>query len=277
MRVVFQGVRGSCPAPGPATRRFGGNTSSVALHVDGEPPLLLDLGTGVRHTDAGATGPDRPFRAAALVTHVHLDHVQGLPFFPPVHRPGTELDVYGPAQEGGSLAEAFAGFIGPPYFPLPLADFNGSIRFHEVGDERFSIGTADVTARLVPHRGPTLGYRITWGGATVAYVSDHQAPPGLDEVAESVLELAADADLLVHDAQYTPAEFAEKPDWGHSTVGYALRVARLAGARRLCLFHHDPARTDDELDVLVAAARDASRGSGIDDVVAAAEGTTLAL
>jgi phosphoribosyl 1,2-cyclic phosphodiesterase len=275
MRATFHGVRGSFPCPSPANRRYGGNTASVALEVDGEPPILLDLGTGLPQFDSAAGRRDgAPFRATALVTHLHLDHVQGLPFFPPVHQPGTELDIYGPRQASGSLRDAFAGLVEPPYFPLPLDEIVGDLRFHEVGDEEFTVGRAVVTVRPVPHLGPTVGYRVCWGGGTVAYVSDHQAPPDPQFVDPAVLDLCAGVDLLIHEGQYTPAEFEAKAGWGHCTIDYAVRVATQSGARQLCVFHHDPWRTDDELDALIVAAR-ATAGGRATDVMAAAEGVTL--
>jgi phosphoribosyl 1,2-cyclic phosphodiesterase len=275
MRVTFLGVRGSFPCPSPTNRRYGGNTAAVALEVDGEPPILLDLGTGLPQFDTRtATGDGRPFKAVALVTHLHLDHVQGLPFFPPVHQAGTELDVYGPRQDSGSLRDAFAGLVEPPYFPLPLDEILGDLRFHEVCRDDLSIGTADVTVRPVPHLGPTVGYRVRWGGGTLAYISDHQAPSDPEFVDEAVLELCEGVDLLIHEGQYTPDEFATKPGWGHCTIDYALRVATRSGARRLCLFHHDPWRTDDDLDGLIEAARPAA-GGATEEVMAAAEGMVL--
>jgi phosphoribosyl 1,2-cyclic phosphodiesterase len=275
MRVAFHGVRGSFPCPSSANRRYGGNTASVSLHVEGERPLLLDMGTGLPQFDASVGLVEgEPFRAAALVTHLHLDHVQGLPFFPAVHQAGTELDVYGPRQDDGSLRDAFARLVEPPYFPLPLDEILGDIRFHEVCHDELSIGGADVTVRPVPHLGPTVGYRIRWGGVTVAYVSDHQAPPDLASVDPAVLELCDGVDLLIHEGQYTRREFEAKAGWGHSTIDYAVRVAMESGARRLCVFHHDPWRSDDELDVLVAEAG-AAAGGATREVTAAAEGTTL--
>ncbi|HEX3622498.1 MAG TPA: MBL fold metallo-hydrolase [Acidimicrobiales bacterium] len=275
MRVTFYGVRGSFPCPSPANRRYGGNTASVALEVEGEPPIFLDLGTGLpRYDTAPATRDGRPFRAAALVTHLHLDHVQGLAFFPVVHEAGTQLDVYGPPQEEGSLREGFARLVDPPYFPLTLDQVVGDLRFHEVCRDELAIGGADVTVRAVPHLGPTVGYRVAWGGGTLAYISDHQAPTDPNFVDPDVLELCDGVDLLIHEGQYTPEEFEAKGDWGHCTVDYAARVARASGARRLCIFHHDPWRTDDQLDAVIEAARGVI-GGATQEVLAAAEGMTL--
>lgn len=272
MDITFYGVRGSCPCPSEATRRYGGNTACVALRVGGEAPLLLDLGTGLRAF--GETQPtDGTFRAAALVTHIHWDHVQGLPFFAPVDRAGACLDVWGPPQEGQSLADAIGGLVTPPYFPVRVGDLRGEVHFHEVGGAEMAIGGAKVSARAVPHCGPTVGYRIDWDGVRVAYVSDHQAPEALDAVDRSVLELAEGVDVLIHDAQYTPDEFAAKSRWGHCTVGFAVEVARQAGVATLVLFHHDPAHGDDCLDELLGAARDQAGGDL--EVVSAYEGMTL--
>jgi phosphoribosyl 1,2-cyclic phosphodiesterase len=277
IEITFHGVRGSFPSSSPETRRYGGSTAAVELHVDGEPPIFLDLGSGLPQIDISDRHDDgQPFRAAALVTHLHLDHVQGLPFFPVVHQVGTTFDVYAPRPESGSVRDAFARLIAPPYFPLSLDQFLGDLTFHEVCAEELTIGRARVAVRPVPHVGPTVGYRIEWGGATIAYVSDHQAPPGLDVVDPLVLELCRDVDLLIHEGQYTREEFAAKWNWGHGTIDFALRVAMEAGARRLCVFHHDPWRSDDELDALLAEARKSLGGATV-EIMAAAEGMTLTL
>jgi phosphoribosyl 1,2-cyclic phosphodiesterase len=247
----------------------------VALTVAGEPPIIFDLGTGLR--PLGETQPlDGTFKGTALLTHIHWDHVQGLPFFPPVDRVGARLDVFGPQQEDGSLSDVFDAFIRPPYFPVTCSQLRGDIVFHEVLKEEVTVGSARIMVRPVPHCGPTVGYRVEWAGATVTYISDHQAPAELDTVADSVLELAEKADLLIHDAQYTRDEFAEKSHWGHCTIDYAVTVARQAGARRVALFHHDPSHGDDHLDRLVVEARAAVGASG-PEVFAAYEGLRLSL
>jgi phosphoribosyl 1,2-cyclic phosphodiesterase len=275
LEVTFYGVRGSCPCPSEANRRYGGNTACVALTMGGEPPIVFDLGTGLRAF--GETQPlDGSFRGSALVTHIHWDHVQGLPFFPPADRVGARFQIFGPQQEEGTLTELFDGFMRPPYFPVTCSELRGEITFHEVLKDELQLGSAEVTVRPVPHVGPTVGYRVHWGGRTVAYVSDHQAPRSLDTVSESVLELAEGADVLIHDAQYTRTEFEEKAHWGHCTIDYAVRVAKEAGARQLVLFHHDPAHGDERLDELWAEACRAN-GPGGPDITAAYEGLRLDL
>jgi phosphoribosyl 1,2-cyclic phosphodiesterase len=275
VELTFYGVRGSCPCPSEANRRYGGNTACVGLSAEGEEPIVFDLGTGLRAF--GDTQPqDGTFAGTALLTHIHWDHVQGLPFFPPADRVGARFDIYGPQQDMESLSELFDGFMRPPYFPVTCSDLRGDIRFHEVLKDEFTTGGADVMVRPVPHCGATVGYRVTLGGRTVTYVSDHQAPLTLDTVADSVLELADGADVLIHDAQYTRTEFEQKAHWGHCTVDYAVTVAREAGVGTVVLFHHDPSHADAHLDELLTEAQDLA-GSNGPKVIAAYEGLQLSL
>lgn len=302
--VAFHGVRGSCPCSDPALSRYGGGTACVSVAAaPGEPPVILDLGTGSRPlgealvarylpgTGMSPGAPERPpapqerpaeepprLALAVFVTHLHFDHVQGLPFFLPALREEIRLDIYGPVQEEGSFEAALGAFIRPPYFPVPLGELPAEITLNELSDGAVvEVGSVSVLARGVPHRGATLGYRLDCPSGSVAYLSDHQAPrhEGGPRVSEAALELAAGADLLIHDAQYTGAEFLVKGHWGHSTPGYAVEVARAAGARRLALFHHDPTHDDDSLDRL---GEEASRLAGERlEVVVAAEGLSLEL
>jgi phosphoribosyl 1,2-cyclic phosphodiesterase len=279
VHVTFFGVRGSTPCPHDDNLRYGGNTSCVVVEHPDHDPIALDLGTGLRLW--GETfAPTDTFRGHALVTHVHWDHVQGLPFFAPVLRDGAVLDVYGPPPDPpgtSTLDECFAQFIAPPLFPVRLDDLPGTVRFHTVRDTAIGVGDAKVTVRDVPHTGVTNGYRIELDGTTVVYVSDHQMPQdGSHAVADSVLELCDGADLLIHDAQYTPEEFASKSDWGHCTMEFAVHVASEAGVRRLALFHHDPTHDDAFLDCLGERARMLA-GRRLEEVLVASEGLTVVL
>jgi phosphoribosyl 1,2-cyclic phosphodiesterase len=273
--VTFYGVRGSTPCSCDSNRRYGGNTSCVVIESEGRDPILLDLGTGLRFF--GLAQPrDGSFRGSALVSHLHWDHVQGIPFFAPMLAEGARLDIYAPIQATGTLADAVRTFIQPPYFPVSLDSLPGTFNFHEVERDVLDLDGAKVTVAPVPHCGSTVGYRIDCDGVSVAYVSDHQQPgEGATEVSAEVLELCQGVDLLIHDAQYTPEEFSTRSDWGHCTVEYAVEVAARSGARRLAMFHHDPSHGDEQIDELLIEARAMAAGRGIDEVIAAAEGLTI--
>ena len=241
---------------------------------------MLDLGTGFRtygHELDRLLGVDSTVQVTALLSHLHWDHMIGLPFFTPAQRSGNRLDVYGPAQDGNTLHQVVDRVVQPPFFPVHMAELRGDIVFHELDQDDLVLGGAKIKVRRIPHLGVTLGFRIEANGYSVAYVSDHQEPPDRFSMASEVLELCDGADLVIHDAQYTDEEFSLKGEWGHSTVGYAVKVASEAGARRLALFHHDPAHTDDDLDRMVETALAAVSGDRLDAVLAAAEGLAIDL
>jgi phosphoribosyl 1,2-cyclic phosphodiesterase len=275
--ITFHGVRGSTPCHGDDIIRYGGNTSCVSVDAPGQDPILFDLGTGARYF--GLAWPaDVPFHGSCLITHLHWDHVQGLPFFPPILRPGNHLDFYAPIQEdGSSVGDAIRNSLGPPMFPVGLEAFPGDVSFHGKGDDEFMIGDVKITSRLIPHVGNTLGYRLEYGGASVAYLSDHQQP-GIDvyEATDNALELCDGVDLLIHDAQYSREEFVFEATWGHCTAEYATWLANESGAKQLALFHHDPNHDDDEIDATLKLARDHFE-DGETQIVAAYEGLKLHL
>jgi len=280
LRVKFFGVRGSCPCAGPQYVRYGGNTACVTVEVGDEPPIVLDLGTGFRPLGVeleSRYGVGNPVEVTAFLTHLHWDHIIGLPFCTPLLRAGARMDVFGPPQEGGTLPDLFDRVVKPPFFPVKVDELQGKIEFHEVIDDVVAVGSTRVMVREVPHVGTTLGFRIETSGATVAFVSDHQAPDNRAEVAEAVLELCDHADLVIHDAQYTEEEYRAKSTWGHSTIAYAVHVAAEAGAKQLVLFHHDPLHSDDDIDGLLAQARAEADAARLDSVVAAREGSTIEL
>ncbi len=280
--MTFHGVRGSTPCDGPELARYGGNTSCVSVESGEERPILFDLGTGLRSYGAAlaAAGRAGDYQAAVLLTHLHWDHVQGLPFFVPVHSPNALLDIFGPRQSDGPLGEVFGDLMRPPFFPIRPDELGGTIGFHDLGDDDFPVHDVKVRSRWIRHVGPTLGYRIEWNGVSIAYLSDHGQGCGHhghadDHVPDEVLELCDGVDLLIHDAQHTPEEFEQKRHWGHCTVDYALQVAKEAGTRTVALFHHDPAHSDDQIDLLADRARDSSAAIDGAEVVAAAEGMVL--
>jgi ribonuclease BN (tRNA processing enzyme) len=241
--------------------------------------LILDLGTGLRflgeHLEGSLRVADAPLRASVLLTHLHYDHVLGLPFFAPMRHPGAVLDIYGPSQGDRSLSDAMAAMVQPPFFPVRMIDLGGKLHFHDLdGEFEATIGSMVVKARPVAHIGHTYGFRIEAEGRTLAYIPDHQGPVDSRPIDAGVLELCRNADLVIHDAQYTDQEFKKLSDWGHSTPSYAVRVAAESGAKHLTLFHHDPSHTDKEIDEMLDSARQgADRLSGL-EVSAAAEGAS---
>jgi len=279
VRLTFYGVRGSCPCSGPSYATFGGATSCVLLETGTGAPIIFDAGTGMR-----ALGADLqprlhergiPLHARVLLTHLHYDHLLGLPFFSPLEDPGAVVEIYGPRQGETSLADLINGAVTPPFFPVQMTEFAGDVRLVEMADEDFAAEDATVTSRWVPHTDPTLGYRVESGGVSVAYVPDHQAPLDRLTISDGVRDLCQGVDVLIHDAQYDDEEFARRSDWGHSTVAYAVRVALEAGVRQLVLFHHDPAHDDERILDLEEAARQIPGADGLELIVAAREGMTL--
>ncbi len=276
MKVFFFGVRGSTPAPGSQFTRYGGNTSCVGLAHDGGPPrLVLDAGTGLGRLSDHLGG--RPFRGTLLLGHLHWDHTHGLPFFPSGDHASSEVRLVMPAQ--GDPQDVLERVMSPPHFPIAPRQLRGRWTFSSVEPGNHSFEGFDVMALEIPHKGGrTFGYRVSAGGASIAYLSDHspvslgEGPEGLGAYHPAALELAGGADLLIHDAQHTAEELAERRAYGHSAVEYAVGLAERAGVRRLVLFHHDPRRTDDQVDALLAGCR----ASPV-EVLAAAEGMILEL
>ncbi|MEA2293817.1 MAG: hypothetical protein QOE86_1456 [Solirubrobacteraceae bacterium] len=285
MRLQVWGARGSVPAPGPETMRYGGNTSCVQVTLSDGTDLVLDAGTGIRPLGLGLPPSDRPVHI--LLTHLHLDHIQGLMFFAPMFRPESEVVIYGPsAPTDGDvpLRERLARYISAPLTPIEIRELPCHMSFREADPTEWKIGPATIRAASVTHRGPTLGYRITEGDQSIVYIPDHE--PGLGTPLDALedewisgLDLARGADLLLHDAQYTDAEYPHHLGWGHSSMTDALTFARRAGARRLAGFHHDPLHTDDELDAIGtgAAERWVDLGGARGDFELAAETAEIEL
>jgi phosphoribosyl 1,2-cyclic phosphodiesterase len=274
LTISFFGVRGSTPCDGRDLQRYGGNTSSVLVDAPGHDPIVLDLGTGSRRLGHRlvAEGVDH---VTCLLSHLHWDHVQGLPFFPMALQPGKQVDIHGPAQDDDrTIADALRDMWKAPAFPVTIDDLPATLRFVDHADDEFAIGDVRVTTRTVPHIGSTIGYRLEWNGRCIAYVSDHQQP-GIDvyEMSDGVRELCRGADVLIHDAQYTRDEFGPKASWGHCTVDYAVWLAIDCGVKTVALYHHDPTHDDDLLDEIAARLR-AEHGGTI-EIVMAAEGASL--
>lgn len=253
MRVHFCGVRGSTPAPGPDFVEVGGNTSCIAVSAAGEqrPRLLLDAGTGIRSVRSLLDAA--PFVGTILITHLHWDHVQGLPFFSAGDRDDASVRLRAPT-DGTPLVDVLRRAMSPPHFPIGPEGLRGHWCFEAIDEGRHEVEGFEVAARQIPHKGGrTFGYRIAEGSASIAYVPDHRPGPVGSPERAAALELAGGVDLLIHDAQFLVAEDAIAEAYGHATVEQAVDLAVEAGARELVLFHHGPARTDAEVRAIESA------------------------
>ena len=258
MRLYFCGTRGSTPAPGREFVRYGGHTSCVAIAHDGDlvPSLILDAGTGLREVTPLLAG--QPFAGTILLTHLHWDHVHGLPFFRGGDTEGATVQLLLPEQEDGASAEAaLARGMSPPHFPIRPGQLRGDWTFGAIAPGHHCAAGFSIDAREVPHKGGrTFGYRISDGDSVAAYIPDHcptllgPGPGGLGEQHAGAMELAGGADVLIHDASLLAGELAAQASFGHAAAEYAAGLAGAAAARSAVLFHHRPDRTDDELDEL---------------------------
>jgi phosphoribosyl 1,2-cyclic phosphodiesterase len=253
VKVDVLGCRGSVPVDGAEFARYGGATSSLALGGGERPTLLVDGGTGLRHLGRVT---DEPFEGALLLSHLHWDHIQGIPFCPILDHPDARVDVYVPSQ-GTPGRALISRLMSPPTFPISPDGLLGRWTFHDLEPGHIELGPFDVEVGEIPHKGGrTYAFRITDEERSLAYMSDHapgppgSGPAGLGEIDPRLVGMLEGADLLFHDGQYRDEEYAARAHFGHSAIGYAIELARTASVGRLLLFHHDPSRTDDELDLV---------------------------
>jgi phosphoribosyl 1,2-cyclic phosphodiesterase len=255
MKVTLWGTRGSLASPGPDTVRYGGNTSCVSVTGSEGSLLVLDAGTGIRLL--GLQLPPDLTCVHILLTHLHMDHVQGLPFFMPLRRPGVEVHIWGPASTTLNLEARLKRYLSPPLFPVRVRDLLSVLHFHELATRSIEIGEFLVSAQMILHPNPTVGYRIQERGVALTYLPDHEPALGCQTFPRkgewtSGYALAEGADLLLHDSQYTTLEYQARLGFGHSSIPDAIRFAGLAGVKRFVPFHHDPAHSDDLLDRVIA-------------------------
>ena len=266
---------------GAGDRHLRGNTSCVEVSLDDGTIIVLDAGTGIRLL--GFQLLDRGIRKIHLcLTHLHLDHLEGLRFFAPLWNERVELDIWGPPSQELSLGERIARAFSPPLFPVELRDVPAAVTFHDVPRGPWTIDRASLMAQFVVHPGPTVGYRIATESSSFAYIPDHE-PALAGAIAErspdwiSGASLASGVDALVHDAQYFEDEYEERIGWGHSSVADAVAFTHAVGAGRLVLFHHEPRHTDDLLEQLEDRARDLTNGNGGLSAMLAHEGMVIEL
>ena len=282
MRIRIWGARGSIPAPGPRTARYGGNTSCVQVTLSDGSVLVLDAGSGIR--DLGQSIATDVGRIHILLTHLHLDHIQGLLFFAPFFRPQTEIVIWGPAAPGRSLRDRIGRYLSAPLSPIEIRSLPAKVSFRKCPADEWEIGPARIRAAPVRHRGPTLGFRVSDADASLCYLPDHEPALGvpltdIEPAWISGFALADRCSLLLHDCQYTDDEYSERIGWGHSRVSDALLFARRSEAEHVMLFHHDPLHTDGELDLLHRRARERWRALGGEprELAMAVEGSQIEL
>lgn len=257
MKIKLWGTRGSLASPGADTVRYGGNTSCVSIEGAEGTWLVLDAGTGIR--SLGRSLPSDLKRVDVLLTHLHMDHLQGLPFFAPLRNPDVETHVWGPASTMLSLKARLQRYVSPPLFPVSVRDLSPMLQFHELSFDMFEIGEFCIVSQLVIHPNPTVGYRILHQGKVVTYLPDHEPMLGARTFPRSPewtsgYTLAKKADLLIHDTQYTPEEYQSRVGFGHSNMVQAFEFAALANVKSFVPFHHDPAHSDDQLDQMISDA-----------------------
>ena len=271
MKLRFWGTRGSIATPGPATVRFGGNTSCVELVTNAGQRFIFDCGTGARllgmHMMAHAP---KPIEATILISHTHWDHIQGFPFFAPVFVPGGHITLCGPSGTYNSLPDTLSGQMEYTYFPVKLGDLGARIEYKELPEGENELGGVRILTQRLNHPAVALGFRVEADGVSVMYVCDHEpyweslwrsdAPPGkLSSILHAGdrrhAEFLQNADVVIHDAQYTPSEYPAKKNWGHSTYSYVTQIAAAANVKRLFLTHHDPTHDDEFLIGLEEQAR----------------------
>lgn len=253
MKITVWGCRGSLPAPGPEKIKYGGNTSCVQV-VDGNTCIVLDGGSGIQRlgTHIGSSFTDLHI----MLTHLHIDHTMGLGFFLPLYNPNITVHMWGPASSEEPLVQRLRRYFSPPLFPVRLNELPKHPVIHEVHDSSFSIGDIHIKANYICHPSATLGYRLTKGNASFAYMPDHELHLGSCNFPNepewtSGYEIAKDVDLLFHDAQYRPSEYANRIGWGHSSIDDTLAFAEMCNVKKLELFHHDPLHTDEQLDAIM--------------------------
>ncbi len=294
MKVRFWGTRGSIATPGPGTNHFGGNTSCVELTTASGDLLIFDCGTGARGLAAELMAQGKHgINANILLGHTHWDHIQGFPFFSPAFVNGNSVAIYGPEGSRGPLRDVLAGQMEYTYFPIDLNQLPAKITYHDLTEGIHAISGARVATQFLNYPAMTVGYRVEVDGVVMVYLVDHE--PFSDELwragaekgrIESILhegdrrhaQFMADADLVIHDAQYTPDEYPSKKTWGHSTYDYVVQIAAAAGVRRVALTHHDPGHDDAFIADIERRARSLAleKGTGL-EVFCAFEGCELIL
>lgn len=288
--LKFWGVRGSIPTPGPATVRYGGNTSCSELQHDGKL-FILDAGSGLRVLGNELLKTGKPISASILISHMHWDHIQGIPFFTPAFIPDNHFIFYGSAEAGKDLPTIIADQMDPTYFPIEMKEMGSTMKFEPLYEGKYDIDGVPVETIYVNHPGNALGYKFHLDDKKLVYISDNEPFPTAEknddpeqvllgeDSNKKLIDFIKDVDVLVHDAQYTQEEYEKKVTWGHSPIEYTVDIAVKARVKKLILFHHDPLHDDDTIDKMLAHAREYAKESGANhiEILAASEGLAFVI
>ncbi|MER3524853.1 MAG: MBL fold metallo-hydrolase [Ignavibacteria bacterium] len=296
MKLKFFGTRGSIPTPGKATVRYGGNTPCVEVRLRDNNLIVFDAGTGIRELGEELIAKGESVNAYVLIGHPHWDHIQGFPFFKPAFISGNELTIIGAQSRFVTLRQMIADQMNKVYFPIQLNELKAKINFHPVREGTIPIYDGELSTIYVNHPAFALGFRLEAAGRSLVYISDNE--PFDREVARSlknvekvitdkyaeskgdpnqrIFDFARGADILIHDATYTPEEYVNRVGWGHSHYLFTLKVAAEAQVKKLILFHHDPSHSDEKIDEIVETCKKEVRTRGYRfECFAAAEGMEL--
>jgi phosphoribosyl 1,2-cyclic phosphodiesterase len=292
--IKFWGVRGSIPTPGPSTIRYGGNTPCLELRYSDEKFFILDAGSGIRSLGLELMKLGKPVKSHIFISHMHWDHIQGIPFFVPAFIPGNEFTFHGAQEADMRLEDILSDQMNPVNFPVQIDEMRSTFKFEEIFEGRYKIDGVSIETIYLNHPGYALGYRFLVNKKSVVYISDNEpypvypsrdnasADPDESQLVEDnnqkLINFMRDADIAIHDSQYTPEEYKTKYQWGHSPYDYTVKIALAANVRTLVLFHHDPVHDDDFIDHIVDAAKKLSWQAGSNmKIIGAAEGLSLSL
>lgn len=277
IKIKFWGVRGSIPSPGPSTVYYGGNTPCVEIKFPGKPRFILDAGSGIRELGKQILQTPEPVIAYIFISHFHWDHIQGLPFFKPAFRKENHFVIYGCDEPNANLSEIISMQMNPTYFPLAIDDMRANVEFRTIQEETFDVEGVEVKTKFLNHPGYALGYRFTYQGKSIVYISDNEPfthplkkqssnskstdsvtsrfEKFVEDMSDDLVNFISQSDILIHDTQYFPEEYKEKRTWGHSPLDYTVDIAGRAKIKRLILFHHDPDHDDETINRMVRQSR----------------------
>jgi len=292
--VKFWGVRGSIPTPGPSTSRYGGNTPCLELNYDQDKLFILDAGSGIRALGQHLLTHGKPVKAHIFISHMHWDHIQGIPFFVPAYIPGNEFTFHGAQEADMRLEDILSDQMNPVNFPVQIDEMRSTFNFEKMYEGSYEIDDIKVEAIYLNHPGYALGYKFFINNKILVYCSDNEPYPVYPQTGDAsadhdddqfiednnqkLINFTRDADILVHDAQYTPEEYKTKYQWGHSPYDYTVKIALAANVKTLVLFHHDPVHDDQFIDQIVDAAKKLSWQAGSTmKIIGATEGMKLSL